>query len=279
VKARWMLLATLVALMVGMVALASAAWAAPGPPTVLYSYPQEVNGSAVDLPRDLTAQVKFSEAMRAGSINNNTIYITAGCGLLCGPEPAPKVPATVTYNSSTHVAKVNPNGVLQADLQHALIIEGANDSDTLAVKDTNGEALAQSIVERFTPRDGVSGGVVTTDPIDEATGVSVSANIKARFAEAMKAGSFNTDTFHLVEGDCDPLCDEMPKIPAAVKYNSTNKTAVLNPTSDLAPNTTYTATVEGVQDLDPFTVRDRDDNPLFRDHPFLFTTGSGCDVC
>jgi hypothetical protein len=41
VKARWLLMATLAALVVGMMALAGTAWAVPGAPTVLGTNPDD----------------------------------------------------------------------------------------------------------------------------------------------------------------------------------------------------------------------------------------------
>ena len=70
-----------------------------------------------------------------------------------------------------------------------------------------------------------------------------------------------------------------PPIPATVKYNADNKTAVLNPSAALAANTTYTATVEGTGDGDMKAVKNRGGTPLATDYTFSFTTGSVCEAC
>ena len=76
-KARWMLLATLAAPVVGMMALAGTAWAVPDgiPPEVVGTVP--TNG-ATDVALDAKIRVKFSEPMRDRSINPTNIYITVG---------------------------------------------------------------------------------------------------------------------------------------------------------------------------------------------------------
>jgi hypothetical protein len=61
-----------------------------------------------------------------------------------------------------------------------------------------------------------------------------------------------------------------------VRYNAETRTAILNPTSPLLPNTEYTAVVEGTGDGDMKAVKDRDGTPMARDHIFFITTGTGC---
>ena len=80
----------------------------PGPPTVVSTNPEEVGANPqIDIPGDVNVTIQFSEAMKPRSINN-TVYTAAGCGLTCSPTPAPKVPATVIYNSPTHEATIKP---------------------------------------------------------------------------------------------------------------------------------------------------------------------------
>jgi hypothetical protein len=64
-----------------------------------------------------------------------------------------------------------------------------------------------------------------------------------------------------------------------VRYNADTKTAVLNPTEPLAPNTTYTATVEGTGDGDRVAVKDRGGTPMATDYTFSFTTADSCTIC
>src|SRR5829696_2934861 len=119
--------------------------------------------------------------------------------------------------------------------------------------------------------------VVSTVPADGATDVSTTANIKAKFSEAMKARSINTSTFYLWQGHFTGCpsggCISDP-VAATVRYNADTKTAILDPTSPLLPNTEYTAVVEGTGDGDMMAVKDRGGTPLASDYIFYFTTGS-----
>src|SRR5919112_3310022 len=100
-----LLLATIgLALMVaGGVALA-----APGPPTVVSTVPP--NGATfVDANANIKA--KFSEAMKARSINTSTFYLYQGHligGCPAGGCVSDPVAATVRYNADTRTAILDP---------------------------------------------------------------------------------------------------------------------------------------------------------------------------
>ena len=130
----------------------------------------------------------------------------------------------------------------------------------------------------------------TTPP---QTSVDPTANIKAKFSEAMKARSINTSTFYLLQGHFTaanpPSSCTTPPVPpsttpvtaacpapvaATVRYNDDTKTAILDPTSTLLSGTEYTAVVEGTGDGDMKAVKDRGRTPMATDYIFYFTTGS-----
>src|SRR5215218_3915468 len=118
-------------------------------------------------------------------------------------------------------------------------------------------------------------------------GVDPTANIKAKFSEAMKERSINTSTFYLLPGhftyeqlnctaSATTVCVVLPApVAATVRYNDDTKTAVLDPTASLAPNTEHTAVVEGRGDGDMKAVKDRGGTAMAADYIFYFTTGSG----
>ena len=140
--------------------------------------------------------------------------------------------------------------------------------------------------ESGTPR------VVSTVPPDDATGVGPNTNIKAKVSEAMKARSINERTFYLIEGhftyeglnpnnDCTIGCIPVSQ-DATVRYNAQTRTAILDPSATLDPNTKYTAVVEGAGDGDHRAVKDRGGTPpMARDYLWRFTTGSdsSCPTC
>ena len=145
-KARWMLLATLAALVVGMMALAGTAWAVPDgiPPEVVGTVPPD---GATDVARDAKIKVKFSEAMKDRSINPTNIYITV---VVAGTETI--VPATVDYvDEITPVrAVLKPTEALEPNTEYTVVVEGTGDGDKKAVKDASGTPLASDYTFSFT---------------------------------------------------------------------------------------------------------------------------------
>ena len=127
---------------------------------------------------------------------------------------------------------------------------------------------------------------VTTPPTPSPTGVDPTANVKAKFSEAMKERSINTSTFYLLPGhftyeqlnctaSATTVCPVLPApVLATVRYNDDTKTAVLDPNAALASNTEYTAVVEGRGDGDMKAVKDRGGTPMAIDYIFYFTTSS-----
>jgi hypothetical protein len=99
-------------------------------------------------------------------------------------------------------------------------------------------------------------------PAPGATGVTISVSPTATFSEAMTPSTLTTSTFTLVQqGQSTPL-------PATVSYAS--QVATLNPSADLQPNTTYTATVKG----GAAGAKDLAGNALAADISWSFTTAA-----
>ena len=142
--------------------------------------------------------------------------------------------------------------------------------------------------------------VVSTVPPNGTSGVDPAANITATFSEAMSTKSLgicnhctftsSSTTFYLLRGNFTALsptknpprfCTNTATgttapcpdpIPATVSYNAGTNTAILNPSSTLLPNTTYTAVVEGTADGDKVAVKDTGGTPMATDYIFHFTT-------
>ncbi|WP_246199656.1 DUF7594 domain-containing protein [Arthrobacter zhaoguopingii] len=131
-----------------------------------------------------------------------------------------------------------------------------------------GSTAAPKLVLTFS--DGSGGGVTDTtaptvtgtSPTAGATGVAVTANASGTFSEAMTASTITSSTFTLTaQGSTTP-------VPAAVTYSG--NVATLNPGSDLAAGTTYTATIKGGS----AGVKDAAGNPLSSDKTWTFTTAA-----
>ncbi|WP_077488477.1 Ig-like domain-containing protein [Sinomonas mesophila] len=120
----------------------------------------------------------------------------------------------------------------------------------------------------FDSSGGAGGGdttaptVTDTSPADGATGVAVTADVTGTFSEAMDASTITSSAFTLQTGTTP--------VPADVAYSSTTKAATLNPSADLAADTTYTATIKGGTD----GVKDAAGNALASDTSWTFTTAA-----
>ena len=153
--------------------------------------------------------------------------------------------------------------------------------------------------------------VVSTVP-SGTTGVDPAADIRTTFSEAMSTKSLgicnhctsttSSQTFYLLPGNFTALsptknpprfCKNTANgttapcprpITATVSYNAAGtptaippippNTAILNPSSNLLPGTTYTAVVEGTADGDYVAVKDADGTPMATDYIWHFTTGT-----
>jgi hypothetical protein len=98
--------------------------------------------------------------------------------------------------------------------------------------------------------------VESTLPLDLAIDVAVSGNITATFSEAMDLNTITVTAFSLKQGQT--------AVPAAVTYAGI--VATLDPTSNLAPNAAFTATVTT-------EVTDLEGNAMVLDKIWSFQTG------
>lgn len=103
--------------------------------------------------------------------------------------------------------------------------------------------------------------VTSTVPFDGATGVPIGNRLTVAFTEPMDPATINTTTFILKQGAAP--------VSGIVSYSGL--VATFTPLSDLAPLTTYTATITaGAKNLDG--------NPLAQDYSWSFTTGAAPDT-
>jgi hypothetical protein len=108
---------------------------------------------------------------------------------------------------------------------------------------------------------GICPEVVSTNPVNAATGVPINATVNATFNEVMDASTINTNTFTLKQGTT--------AIAGLVTYSGV--TATFRPAVNFSVNTVYTATVTT-------SVRDPQHNAMVSDKVWSFTTGASTDV-
>ena len=198
-------------------------------PTVVSEAPPD--GAAGACPNTIVT-VTFSKAMNPVSINGTTFLLT-------GPGTTP-VAGLVTYDGPSNTATFTPSATLALSTLYTATV-------TTGAIDLYGNALAANFVWTFTTGSTVCLNgpptVVSVVPPDGANGVCQNTVVVAVFSEAMNPSTINTTTFTLT----DP---GGTAVTGTVVYDSPSRAATFTPTSSLALDTTYTATITtGAQDL------------------------------
>ncbi len=198
-------------------------------PTVISAIPPSTASGAC--PNTLVT-VTFSKAMRASSINGTTYTLS-------GPGSAP-VPGQVTYNASSHTAIFTPTSTLALNTVYTATI-------TTGVVDTFGNALASDKVSSFTTGSTTCQPgppiVISVGPPDGTNGICSNTIAVATFGAAMNPATINATTFTLTGPGTASVAGQ-------VTYDAPSRAAIFTPSSTLALNTSYTATIKtGAQDL------------------------------
>jgi O-glycosyl hydrolase len=190
--------------------------AAPVAPTVTATSP---TSSATNVGISAAVSATFSVAMDATTITNSTFTVT-------GPGGAA---VTGTVGLSGQVATFAPSASLAYNTQYTATI-------TTGVKSGSGVALASNYQWSFTTAQAPAPTVTATTPANNATSVAVSTILTATFSQAMTASTITTSTFKLAgPGGA--------AVTGTVTYDANAHAATFTPSSDLAYNTQYTATI------------------------------------
>jgi methionine-rich copper-binding protein CopC len=189
-------------------------------PSVISRSP--LNGSS-NVPTTSAVTATFSEAVDSTTVINN-FQLKNGSTV---------VPATVTYDSATHVATLTPTTALAGSTTYTVTING--------VKDLAGNVMAGSDTWSFTTVavDTQAPTVISQSPAPDATGVATGSSVRATFSEPIDSTTYS---FVLQGPGGSPIS-------ASVSYDSSSRTLTLMPTAALAASTSYTALLSGAKDL------------------------------
>ena len=197
------------------------------------------NSSNAYLNRKITAS--FNEGMNPLTITGATFVLKQDSTIVSG---------IVTYSGTTAI--FSPSNNLSPNTTYTATI-------TTGAKDSLGVALQSDFTWNFTTGtslDVTPPTVISTDPVNTATSVILNTKIAITFSEPIDPSTINTTTFILTQGTNTIL--------GMATYTDT--TAVFSPSVNLAPNTTYTATVTtGLKDLAG--------NAFANNYVWSFTTG------
>jgi hypothetical protein len=222
---------------------------APTPPTVISTIPINL-ATGVPVNRALTAT--FSVAMEASTIDAATFTLTATGGAA--------VTGVVTYVAAGSVATFTPAASLASSTAYTATI-------TTGAMNLAGTALAQNYVWTFTTAAApivTPPTVISTIPLNIATGVPLNQVVNATFSEAMDPATISSATFTL-KGPGSTV------VSGLVAYAAIANSLTFTPTSNLAPSTLFTATITtGVTDLAG--------DALATNYVWTFTTGAAVVV-
>jgi len=195
-----------------------------------------VNATNVPMNKIITAT--FSIPMDASTITASTFTVKAGATAVAGMVTYAGLLATFTPS-----ANLLPNTLYTGTI-------------TIGALNADGTALQANYVWTFTT-SGVPPTVVSTDPVNNATGVLTNKIIRANFSVAMNPLTITSTTFTLKQGATG--------VAGTVTYLGTR--ASFTPNSALALNTVYTATITT-------GAMNAAGTPILSDYVWSFTTSN-----
>jgi hypothetical protein len=166
----------------------------------------------------------FSEAMNPLTLTNSSFTLKQTVGNVA-------VPGSTSYAGTNAV--FTPASALLANTNYTATIKGG----VTGAEDLAANVMASDYIWSWTTAavaDTTAPLVTLVNPADLATNVSVTNSINATFSEAMDPLTISTANFS-VKGASG--------VAGVVTFNSLNKIATFNPTTNLTADTTYTATV------------------------------------
>jgi hypothetical protein len=198
----------------------------------------------------------FSEDIAPSTISASsfTLKTTVGDSPITG---------TVAYSVGARTATFTPTSPspLPANTSFTATV-------STAITDLAGNAMVANKVWTFTTAalaDTTPPTVVLVNPIDTGMAVCINKTVSATFSEAMDPLTLTTATVKLA-----PSSSLNATVAAVVSYDTINKIASIDPSANLAPSTSYTATVlggvSGAKDLAA--------NAMVADKVWQFTTGT-----
>ena len=188
-------------------------------PTVVRTVPA-AGSSQVSPAADIN--VDFSEPMDPATINSTTLQARVTNG-----DP---IAGVVSYNATTRRATLVPSASLPNPASITATI-------TTGAKDLAGNALASATTWTFTTRDDTPPSIVSTSPVNGATGVAPGAVVTITFNEPMDPATINATTITL-----KTTVGSTP-VSSVVTYDANTRSARLVPNAVLTQNTNYTVDV------------------------------------
>jgi hypothetical protein len=177
----------------------------------------------------------FNQEMEPSTINETTFLLNMGSASVAG---------TVGYSGV--VATFTPTELLQANVVYTATIKRAS-------MDLMGNIMVKDTTWQF--NTGAIPDIISTDPVDGASGVALNTVISAEFSTVMNESSINASSFVVMQG--------ATVVTGALTYAGT--TATFTPSVALTADKVYTVTINTqVEDLGGYS--------LATDKQWSFTT-------
>ncbi|MDT8416089.1 MAG: ice-binding family protein [Flavobacteriaceae bacterium] len=180
---------------------------------------------ATDVPLNQVVTLTFSKKMNPIAIGTAAFSVMGQNTM--GGNPI-EVFGTRTYDDSSNTMSFVPTNPLNFNNIYTATLLALP-----KVKDVVGNFIQQDFVWTFSTATVAAPMVISTDPLDNATGVLIDKTVTATFSEPMDPVTITDVTFTLEDGTTP--------ITGVVTYSGS--TASFNPSSDLLSGKTYTATI------------------------------------
>ena len=192
------------------------------PPVVVSTIP---TNSATGIAISSSIKATFNKDMNPSTITTSTFLVKYGTTPVSGK---------VTYYPGNHTAVFKPSASFSYGTKYTATI-------TTGAKDTAGNPLSSNYNWQFTTISISPPVVVSTVPLNGATGITITSPIKVTFSKDMNPSTITTSTFLVKYGTT--------LVPGKVTYYSNNHTAVFKPSASLKNGASYAVTITtGVKD-------------------------------
>ena len=188
-------------------------------PVVILTNP---NNGATNVPLNKVITATFNQTMDPSTFTSTTFTLKNGV-----------VNVPVTFSFSGNMVRFTPIAALLTNTTYTATI-------TTGVKNLAGNSLLTNYVWSFSTGNSLAPRVLSTDPFNTATNVSLNRVITATFSEPMNPLTVTASSFTLMKGSTN----------VPITFNYSGVIASFTPTVALSPNTLYTATITtGVKNL------------------------------
>jgi hypothetical protein len=197
--------------------------------------------TATEVSTATAVQLLFSEALAPATVETSGVFVRKASG-------GASVPATLTLAAPTgetrqRLVSLVPQTALESNTTYQVVVvdgdlvNATGNVTNRGPRDLVGRALTTLFVATFTTRDDTPPVVLSFTPANGQEQVDVRTPVRLSFDEPIQSGAVVT------------LSGPAGTVSGTTSLGLNSLVLVFTPTNDLAPNTSYTATVNNVRDI------------------------------